>query len=490
MDKCDVIVVGAGTAAHEAAVAARQLGAEHVVMLEKAPERESGGNSRFTSTGFRFVHAGKAEIREFVPNVPAETYDSFSIPPYTEDDFADDLRRVTQNRIDPDLLRVFVGDSNAALHWLRETGIRFTPANNSRVIDGVHYFEPGCNLTIDGGTGSQFQQWCEIRARDGIEIRFNASVVSFIGDMHRVAGVRVLGPDGEYELAADAIILCAGGFQADPSKRAQYLPPNADLMKVRGSRHDTGEVTMAALDLGARASGHWRGAHASPIAGDAPDFEGPEAPSSDVSTIRYSYVLGISVNALGERFFDEGEAESVYTYAKTGFAVLAQPGGVAWQIFDHSLEPYLREQYRKIDWFEADSIAALAGQIGIQPELLVRTVDEFNGAVVDDKPFKPRERDGKRTHGLLRNKSNWATKLETPPFRAYPVTGGITFTFGGLAVNEHAQVMNRTWQPIAGLYASGDIMGLFYHNYPSFSGQTRNAVFSRRAARHAVQGNA
>lgn len=486
MEKCDIVVVGGGTAAHEAAVAAKRNGAQRVVMLEKAPVTEAGGNARFGATGFRFVHAGAEELRAFLPDIDAALYDRFRIPPYPAEQFTDDLLRVTQNRIDPELMGVLVGDSNAALHWMREMGIKFEPATNSRVLDGVHYFEPGCSLNILGGAGIQFIQWEEIRQREGVEIRYCSPPVGFIGDARRVEGVRVLAPDGEYTLMADAVILCAGGFQADPAKRAQYLPPNADLMKVRGSRHDTGEVLMMALDLGARASGQWQGAHASPIAGDAPAFDGPERPATPVSTIRYSYVLGITVNALGQRFIDEGEAESVYTYAKTGFAILAQPGGTAHQLFDARLEPYLRPQYREIHWHEAQTMGELAQKMGVKPENLERTVNEFNAAIEGDIPFTPRARDGKHTVGLSPNKSNWATPLDTPPYRAYPVTGGITFSFGGLAVNENAQVMNKMWRPIQGLYASGDILGLFYHNYPSFTGQTRNVVFARRAAGHAV----
>src|SRR5581483_5889061 len=140
--RCDVIVVGGGTAAFEAAVAARQHGAEHVVMLEKAPQAEAGGNSRYTSTGWRFVHAGLQEIREFMPQVSDADAARMHIDPYTEQRFSDDLVRVTRGRIDPVLKDVLVKNSNAALHWLKEVGISFGPASSSRMIDGVHYFEP------------------------------------------------------------------------------------------------------------------------------------------------------------------------------------------------------------------------------------------------------------------------------------------------------------------------------------------------------------
>jgi tricarballylate dehydrogenase len=479
--RCDIIVVGGGTAAFEAAVAARQNGAEHVVMLEKAPAGEAGGNSRYTSTGWRFVHTGAPEIRSFIPQVSEADFARMHIDPYSEQRFSDDLLRVTQNRIDRALMDVLVKNSNAALHWLREVGIHFGPASSSRMIDGVHYFEPGCALTARGGEGAQYLEWLEIGKHWQIDLRYDSMVTAINGNARRVDGVRVLDPDGEYDLAADAVILCSGGFQSDPQLRACYLGRNSDFMKVRGSRHNTGEVLMMALELGAKPSGQWLGAHASPIDANAPSVEMPS------KTIRYSYVLGITVNALGARFFDEGEAESVYTYAKTGWAVQDQPGGIAYQVFDAKLFPYLRAVYAEASVVEAPTLGELAAKIGMRAELLERTIADFNAAVREDVPFKPRQRDGKCTAGITPPKSNWATRIDTPPYRAYPVAGGITFTFGGLAVDTDARVLNRLNAPIAGLYASGDILGLFYHNYPSFSGQTRNAVFSRIAAAHAVR---
>jgi tricarballylate dehydrogenase len=261
-------------------------------------------------------------------------------------------------------------------------------------------------------------------------------------------------------------------------------------MKVRGSRHDTGEVLRMLLDIGARPAGHWQSGHMSPIDANAPDFETPQHEDGRGNTqSRYDYPYGISVNALGLRFFDEGEAQHSYTYAKTGRAVLAQPGAIAYQVYDQAGLKCLRYPHHQATYVEADSIAALAAKVGLEPAVLTHTVDEFNRAVCDDRPFDPTRPDGKATRGLAIPKSNWATRIEAPPFRAYPVTGGITFTFGGLAVNHNAQVVSTIDQPIKGLFASGDIVGLFFHNYPSFTGQTRNAVFGRLAGRTAVEEN-
>ncbi len=366
---------------------------------------------------------------------------------------------------------------------MRELGMKWEPAGSVE-IDGKRYFEPGIVIHPTGGVGgglSQLNQWRAIASRMGVEIYFDSRVAELLGNDRHVEGVRVSDPNGEYELRAGAVILCAGGFQANPEMRARYLGANADLMKVRGSRHDTGEVLQMALSLGCKAAGHWQGAHATPIDATFPDVELSNKAN------RYGYTFGITVNSLGRRFFDEGEAHHSYTYAKTGWAVLGEPGGVAYQIYDRKGAALCdRTYYEFATPIEAATIPELAARIGIEPAILGRTVEEFNGAVRNDIPFDATRADGRCTEGIVPRKSNWALRLDEPPFRAYPVTGGITFTFGGVEVNGDAQVLNTGNRPIRGLFASGDILGLFFHNYPSCTGQTRNVVFSRLAGRHAA----
>jgi tricarballylate dehydrogenase len=340
---------------------------------------------------------------------------------------------------------------------------------------------------VAGGGVGQLTQWRAIAEALGIEIRFDSPVCAILGDLRRVEGVSVSGPQRRYDLVAKAVIACAGGFQANPEMRARYLAGNTDLMKVRGSRHDTGEVLRLLIELGARGAGHWQSGHMSPVDANAPDFETLQHADGRGNTqSRYDYPFGITVNALGLRFFDEGEAQHSYTYAKTGRAVLAQPGGTAYQIYDQRGIQCFRYPHHQATFVEAATIAELAPAIGIEPKVLAHTVEEFNRAVVDERPFDPRKPDGRSTRGLAIPKSNWACRIDTPPFRAYPVTGGITFTFGGVAIDRNAQVINTIDQPIKGLYASGDIVGLFFHNYPSFTGQTRNAVFGRLAGHAAA----
>ena len=479
-ERVDVVVVGAGTAAYEAAVAARESGAERVVMLEKAPPEQSGGNASFSHTGFRFVYPDKHAIRPFIPDVEDGVFDRMDFLEYSAADFHADLRRTCGTRLDQQLADVLVGDSFAAVDWMRGLGIRWEP-DTYLEIDGRLRFEPGIPLQVAGGGKGQLRQWHEIAERMQIEVRYESPVVGLIGSPHRIDGVRVAGPDGEYVVEAGAVILCAGGFQASPEMRARYLGAGADLMKVRGSRHDTGEVLAYALAMGAGSAGHWQWAHASPVDSTYPDLEMSNKAN------RYSYRHGITVDVQGRRFFDEGEAEHSYTYAKTGWAIMRDAGGAAFQIFDRTGTDLLRWQYLEhATPIERESIEDLATAAGIDPAGLAATIASFNAAVRTDVPFDPSQPDGRCTAGIEPPRSHWATRIETPPFRAYPVTGGITFTFGGLRIDEEARVLNTGGAAIEGLFASGDIVGFFFHNYPSCTGQTRNAVLSRRAGRNAA----
>jgi len=480
-ETCDVIVIGGGSAAHEAAVAARWNGAQRVLMLEKAPPSQVGGNARFSGTGFRFVFEPE-EIQEIV-GLTDEEYSKVHIRPYTAEDFLGDLRRVTRDRIDLELAQMLVDDSNEAIRWSKEVGLRWELQPGIEV-DGLRYFAPGIPihpLNLGGGITnglSQVMQWGQIAERlGGIEVRCNSKVIGFLGDESGVTGVRVLGPDGVYELEAHATIVCSGGFQANPEMRARYLGPNADIMKVRGSRHNTGEVLEMMLRLGAAAAGNWQGAHASPIDAGSAEVE------SGFPARRYGYCWGITVNSLGQRFIDEGEAEISYTYAKTGWAVLREPGGVAYQLGD-AKHPMT---FMPEDPIFADRIEELARIIGVDPVPLGDTIEKFNAAIDTSIPYDPTVRDGRHTNGLSPNKSNWAIPLDTPPYFALPVTGGITFTFGGVKVDTNAQVVANGGHPIPGLYASGDVVGLFFHNYAAMTGQIRNLVFSRRAAAAATK---
>jgi tricarballylate dehydrogenase len=242
-----------------------------------------------------------------------------------------------------------------------------------------------------------------------------------------------------------------------------------------------------ALDIGAMPCGHWSGAHAVAWDQNAPAF-GDLAVGDAFQ--KHSYPFGIMINARGERFVDEGADFRNYTYAKYGSEVLNQPGQCAWQVFDAKVQHLLRDEYRirQITKAKADTLESLVEQMeGVDRDGFLRTVDQFNRAVRQDVPFNPNTKDGRSATGILPRKSHWANTIDTPPFEAYGVTCGLTFTFGGLKITDAAQVEHSSGRPIPGLFAAGELVGgLFYHNYPGGTGLTSGAVFGKIAGESAA----
>ena len=228
--------------------------------------------------------------------------------------------------------------------------------------------------------------------------------------------------------------------------------------------------------------GQWSGCHATPIDAEAPPYGDRELTDK---TNRLSYVYGVMLNKLGQRFVDEGEDQNLYTYAKFGGTILNQPGTVAWQIFDSKAVALLEPRYSTGHPIVADTLDGLVAQLGLDRTAATRTLAEYNAAAGNGS-FNPGVRDGMHTEGLALAKSNWAQKLDSPPYYGYPVTGGITFSFGGVKVSDHAQVIGTDWDPIPGLFACGEMVGgLFHNNYPGGSGLMSGAVFGRIAGRSA-----
>jgi tricarballylate dehydrogenase len=206
---------------------------------------------------------------------------------------------------------------------------------------------------------------------------------------------------------------------------------------------------------------------------------------------KHSYPWGIYLNAEGKRFVDEGADFRNYTYAKYGRVILNQPGQFAWQIFDAKVKNQLRDEYRikQVTKVTANTLEELVKKLDdVNADQALKEIKAYNAAVRQDIPFNPNVKDGRRTEGLTVNKSNWANTLDTPPFEAYAVTCGITFSFGGLRINPSAQVIDTDGEPIAGLYAAGELVGgIFYFNYPGGSGLTNGAVFGKIAGASAAK---
>ena len=203
-------------------------------------------------------------------------------------------------------------------------------------------------------------------------------------------------------------------------------------------------------------------------------------------TNRLSYPFGLLVDVEGRRLFDEGEDFQLYTYAKLGGIILNRPRGVAFQIFDAKVAGLLEGRYGTGTPATADSLKALVEQLPVDRPRCLETLEAYNASVAAGT-FNPTIRDGLRTTGLALPKSNGAQRLDTPPFTAWAVTGGITFTFGGAKVDGRAQVQSTSWMPVPGLYACGEMVGgLFHGNDPGGTGLVSGAVFGRIAGASAA----
>jgi tricarballylate dehydrogenase len=484
----DIVVVGAGNAALCAALAAREKGAR-VLVLERAPAAERGGNSVFTAGAMRVVYDGADDLRRLMPDLTDDEMGRSDFGTYTEAQFYDDMHRVTEYRTDPELCELLVTRSRDTLLWMRAKGIRFQPiwGRQAYKIDGRFKFWGGLTVESWGGGPGLVEAQHRLAAAAGIDIAYGARAIGLVREGGRVAGVVVRRLGVEEPVPARAVILAAGGFEANAEWRTRYLGPGWDLCKVRGTRFNTGDGIRMALDAGAMPWGNWSGCHAVGWDRNAPDFGDLEVGDGFQ---KHSYPLGIMLNARGERFVDEGADFRNYTYAKYGRVILQQPGQFAWQVFDAKVLKLLRDEYRikRVTRARADTIEALVEKLdGVDAKAALATIRAYNDAVMTDVPWNPNVKDGRGTRGLAVPKSNWAQRLDAPPFEAYAVTCGITFTFGGVRIERSARVIDTDGAPIPGLYAAGEMVGgLFYFNYPGGTGLTSGAVFGRIAGASAA----
>lgn len=485
----DVVVVGAGNAALCAALSAAERGVS-VLILERAPEQEAGGNSRFTAGAIKCVYNDVDDLKALMPDLTQAEIDMTDFGTHPEERFFDDMGRQTQYRCDPDLTEVLVRRSRDTMRWMQSNGVRFVPMYGRQAFkfEGKFKFWGGLTVEAWGGGPGLVQSLTEAVRRKGIAIAYEARAMALIANDDGVKGVRVRHNGKTHDVKARSVILAAGGFEANAEWRTRYLGPGWELAKVRGTRFNTGDGIRMALDAGAMPTGNWSGCHATGWDRNATEF-GNLVVGDNYQ--KHSYPFGIMLNARGERFVDEGEEVFSYTYAKYGREVLAQPGQFAWQVFDSKAAPYLRDEYRfkGMTKVRAESLEELVQKLeDVNPTRALQTIKAFNAAVTTDVPFNPNVKDGRGTAGLAIPKSNWANRIDEPPFEAYAVTCGVTFTFGGVKIDPDARVIDTDGHPIPGLYAAGEMVGgLFYFNYPSGTGLMSGAVFGRVAGANAGQ---
>jgi len=485
----EVVVVGGGNAAFCAALAAAEQGVS-VLVLERAPEEEAGGNSRFTAGAFRCVYEGVEDLRALMPDLTEEEVAKSDFGSYTEEKFFDDMGRVTEYRTDPDLCEVLIRQSKPTMFWLRDKGVRFMPiwGRQAYKIDGKFKFWGGLTVEAVGGGPGLVDALTRIARKNNIAIAYGARALELIADDDGVKGVRVKQNGKTRDVRAQCVVLGSGGFQADAEMRTRYLGPGWELAKIRGTRFNTGDGIKMALAIGAQPTGNWSGAHAVAWDRNAPEF-GDLTVGDNFQ--KHSYPWGIMINANGERFLDEGSDYRNYTYARNGRIILMQPKQFAYQIFDNKIIAMLRDEYRikRVTKVRANTLEELCNKFeDVNAEKALATIKEYNKAVMSEVPFNPNVKDGRGTRGLAIPKSNWANTIDEPPFEAYAVTCGLTFTFGGLKIDTSARVIDSDGATIPGLFATGELVGgIFWFNYPGGTGLMNGAVFGRIAGAAAGQ---
>jgi len=491
MGEYDVIVVGAGNAALAAAVSARENGADRVVVLEKAPRDMRGGNTHWSGGVLRFAFDDPREIEPLVPDAEAEFGNFYDgIQPYPRQHYLDDLVRVTNGRTDPTLSRVLVDNSKDTVFWMHDVGrIKMEPAATLSAVRKDNQLVWARGLVVRAaheGVGLS-RSWFATAESMGIEIRYGSAAIELsVNDQGRVDGIKVRDDEGLKLLKSKSVVLGCGGFEANVQLRTQHIGPLIGQAKVRGTPHNQGDGLRMAMSIGAMPWGQWSGCHATPISADWGDFAPREL--TDRSN-RLSYPFGVMLNLKGRRFVDEGEDTALFTYAKFGRAVLAEPGARAWQIFDSKVLHLLEPRYTTSTPVIGETLEDLVGKLDFDdPDQALATLAAYNEAAHDDaNGFDPTVKDGLATDGLIPPKSNWATRIDTAPFHAYSATGGITFTFGGLKTTENAEVLGTDWRPIPGLFTCGEMVGgLFFDNYPAGTGLVSGATFGRIAGRNAA----
>jgi tricarballylate dehydrogenase len=453
----DVVIVGGGNAALTAAITARENGAS-VLILEHAPETMRGGNSRHTRN-LRAMHTGPTSVLT---------------ESYLEEEYWQDLYQVTGGNTDEALARMVIRKTSEALAFMERCGVRFQPS-----LSGTLNLSRTNAFFLGGGKALVNAYYAHAR-RIGVNVLYDSEVTQ----LHiRDGAVRALTATSRgfpLTVQAKAVIASAGGFQANLEWLKDGWGDAAENFIVRGTPYAKGRVLRNLLDQGVASVGHPTQCHAVAIDGRAPKFDG------GIVTRLDCVPFSIVVNKYGQRFYDEGEDIWPKRYAIWGRLVAQQPDQIAYSIIDRRSEClFMPSVFPAI---KAGSIKELASLLGLDPAMLEQTVREFNGACADGK-FDSSRLDGLSTRGIDPPKTNWARALIEPPFIGYPLRPGITFTFLGVKVDEHAQVLMRDGTPVRNLWASGEIMAgsILGQGYLAGFGMAIGTVFGRIAGAEAAR---
>jgi tricarballylate dehydrogenase len=452
----DVIVVGGGNAAMCAALSACE-GRARVLVLERSPEYERGGNTRHTRN-IRCSH-------------PAA--DQFFSGPYTEEEHLQDLIGVTDGPANLDLAKLAVQESSRLPAWMSAQGVRW----QQPLAGTLHLGRT--NRWFLGGGKALLNTYYRTAACKGIEVRYNAHVEDLLVENGRFEAARLKNGGAEEIIRGRAIVVAAGGYESNIGWLKRHWGDAADNFIIRGTSYNDGTLLAALLTHGAKSIGDPKGFHAIAVDARAPKFDGGIVTRLDVIP------FGIVVNREGRRFYDEGEDIWPKRYAIWGTLIASQPGQIAYGIVDSkTIHCFLPPMYKP---YEANALEALAPQLGLETTSFVNTVKEFNRAAAGNTVSRMEGLDGTCTKAISPPKSNWALPIDKPPYYGLPLRPGITFTYMGVTVDECARVIDQSGRPFQNVYAAGEIMAgnILTKGYLGGFGLTIGSVFGRLAGKEA-----
>jgi len=454
----DVAVCGGGNAALCAAISARRAGAS-VVLLEGAPAWIRGGNTRHTRD-IRFAHAE--------PNVAATGA-------YPEGELYADLLRVTGGETDEPLARLCIRESTTLAEWMSNQGVRW-----QKPLTGTLHLARTNGFFLGGGK-QLVNTYYDTARRLGVRVLYDAPVRELVVDGTCATALAYEHDGRTQRLAPAAVVVAAGGFEADVDWLREYWGDAASNFVIRGTPHNRGIALKAMYAAGARRAGDPRGLHCVAVDARAPRFDGGIVTRID------AIPFGIAVNVHGERFYDEGEELWPKRYAIWGKLIAGQPQQSAFAIFDAKTEGrFIPSAFRPL---RAESLEALAAMLGLDPQALQRTVRAYNEAAPREPHVHLGVLDGNATTGLVPPKSNWAQRIDTPPFYGYALRPGVTFTYLGVGVDLAARVQMTDGGAFENLFAAGECMAgnILTRGYLAGFGLTIGTVFGRIAGVGAAQ---
>lgn len=453
----DVLIVGGGNAALCAAMTAREAGAS-VLLLEKSNRTYRGGNSRHTRN-VRYMH---------------DAANDFLTGPYTEQEFWDDLMRVTDGNTTESLARLTIRGSRNLGDWMVRHGCMFQPS-----MRGTLHLSRTNAFFLGGGKGL-INSYFAFAEKLGVEVMYEAELTEAEVEGSTFKAGIVKTPEKTFKVNARCVILAAGGSQANLDWLSRHWGEAAKNFIVRGCPYDTGEVLQLFVKKGAQTIADPKQCHCVAIDARAPKVDGGIVTRLDC--VPFSIVL----NKSGKRFYNEGEDFWPKRYAIWGRLVAAQEGQIAYSIIDSkSIDLFMPSVFPPV---EASSLEELAGKLELDPATVRQTVDEFNNAVRPGN-FRMDELDGCHTEGVEPQKTNWARAIDAPPFYGYPLRPGITFTYHGLKVDESAKVLMQDDAPAVNIFAAGEIMSgnVLGKGYMAGFGMTIGSVFGRIAGQEAAK---